>query len=63
MATPVPLDTGLSGEEVLEAFRRALNDMTDEQINAKFSELSEKITSVEERLTALEKEDWKWTSL
>ena len=57
MAIPASLDTGLTSEQVLEAFRRALNDMTDEQINAKFTEISVKITEVEERLTALEKEE------
>jgi len=62
MAVPVPLDTGLSNEQILEAFRRALNDMTDEQINSKFTEILEKIASAEERLTALETEEWKWTS-
>ncbi len=54
MAEPVPLNTGLSREQVLEAFQRALNDMTDEQINSRFTEISEKIASIEERLTALE---------
>ena len=53
---PVPLDTGLTSEQVLEAFRRALNDMTDDQINAKFVE-------IEERISTLEKEEWKWTKL
>ncbi|MDE5558351.1 MAG: hypothetical protein K2J32_11815 [Ruminococcus sp.] len=57
MAIPASLDMGLTSEQVLEAFRRALNDMTDEQINAKFTEISAKITAVEERLTALEKEE------
>lgn len=57
MAIPASLDTGLTSEQVLEAFRRALNDMTDEQINNKFTEISVKITEVEERLTALEKEE------
>ena len=57
MAIPASLDTGLTSEQVLEAFRRALNDMTDEQINTKFTEISAKITAVEERLTALEKEE------
>ena len=56
MAIPVPLDTSLTSEQVLEAFRRALNDMTDEQINTKFAE-------IEERISELEKEEWKWTSL
>ncbi len=54
MAVPVPLETGLTGDEILEAFRRALNDMTDEQINSKFSEITTKITEIETRLTALE---------
>lgn len=54
MAVPVPLDTGLTSSQVLEAFQRALNDMTDEQINAKFAEIEEKITEIENRLTALE---------
>ncbi|MDE5620354.1 MAG: hypothetical protein K2I80_07515 [Ruminococcus sp.] len=54
MATPVPLETGLTGDEIIEAFRRALNDMTDEQINSKFSEITTKITEIEARLTALE---------
>lgn len=53
MAIPASLDTGLTSEQVLEAFRRALNDMTDEQINAKFTEISAKITTIENRLTAL----------
>lgn len=54
MATPVPLETGLTGDEIIEAFRRALNDMTDEQINSKFSEITTKIAEIEARLTALE---------
>lgn len=54
MAEPIPLNTGLSREQVLEAFNRALNDMTDEQINAKFSEITTKIAEIETRLTALE---------
>lgn len=54
MATPVPLETGLTGDEIIEAFRRALNDMTDEQINSKFSEITTKIAEIEVRLTALE---------
>jgi len=33
MALPVPFNTNLSEEQIAEAFRRALNDMTDEQIN------------------------------
>lgn len=51
MAVPVPLDTGLTSEQVLEAFRRALNDMTDEQINTKFAEIEAKITAIENKLT------------
>ena len=54
MAEPKTFNSGLSKEEIAEAFRRALNDMTDEQINSKFTEISERIASVEERLTALE---------
>lgn len=34
MAAPKAYDTGLTGEQIGEAFRRALNDMTDEQITA-----------------------------
>ena len=34
MAAPKPYDTGLTGEQIGEALRRALNDMTDEQITA-----------------------------
>lgn len=56
MAIPTPLDTGLTSEQVLEAFRRALNDMTDEQINAKFAE-------IEEKISALKTEEWKWIKL
>lgn len=54
MAVPVPLETGLTGDEIMTAFDRALNDMTDEQINAKFTEITTKITEIEARLTALE---------
>lgn len=46
-AIPIPLDTGLTSEQVLEAFRRALNDMTDDQINAKFAELEDRISALE----------------
>lgn len=64
MAVPVPLDTGLSSNEIIEAFRRALNDMTDEQINEKFTEISAKIAEIEERLGAVEEsEKWKWIKL
>lgn len=49
--------------DIDEAIDILLEVYTREEINAKFAELSEKISSVEERLTALEKEDWKWTSL
>ena len=56
MAIPTPLDTGLTSEQVIEAFRRALNDMTDEQINAKFAE-------IEKKISALEREEWKWIKL
>lgn len=56
MAIPVPLDTGLTSEQILEAFRRALNDLTDEQINSKFAEIEGKIATIESRLTALETE-------
>lgn len=49
-----PFNSGLSKEQITEAFRRALNDMTDEQIEAKFAEISAKITGIEERLTTLE---------
>lgn len=54
MATPVPLETGLTGDEIIEAFNRALHDMTDEQINNKFDEIKERMTEIETRLTALE---------
>lgn len=57
MAVPMPLDTGLTSEQVLEAFRRALNDMTDEQINAKFSEIEAKITAIENKLTEVEENE------
>ena len=56
MALPKGLNTGLSAEQVSEAFRRALNDMTDEQINAKFSEMDAKFTELEAKISALEKE-------
>lgn len=49
MATPVPFNTGLTEEQLTAIFQRGLNDMTDEQINAKFAE-------IEERISALEKE-------
>ncbi len=54
MAIPVPLETGLTGDQILEAFNRALNDMTDEQINSKFTEITTEITEIKKRLTALE---------
>lgn len=54
MPEPKPFNSGLSKEQLAEAFQRALNDMTDEQIEAKFAEISAKITEIEERLTALE---------
>ncbi|MDE5772749.1 MAG: hypothetical protein K2I06_14205 [Ruminococcus sp.] len=54
MAIPVPLETGLTGDRILEAFNRALNDMTDEQINSKLTEITEKIAEIETRLTVLE---------
>ncbi|MDE6835024.1 MAG: hypothetical protein K2J39_12390 [Ruminococcus sp.] len=57
------LNTGLSDEQVSEAFRRALNDMTDEQINLKFSEILAKITDLETKISALEKEQGKWIEL
>lgn len=57
MAVPMPLDTGLTSEQVLEAFRRALNDMTDEQINAKFAEIEAKITAIENKLTEVEENE------
>ena len=56
MAMPVPLDTGLTSEQILEAFRRALNDMTDEQINAKFAEISA-------RIEKLENTSWEWKEI
>ncbi|MCM1315894.1 MAG: hypothetical protein NC205_00805 [Prevotella sp.] len=57
MAVPVPLNTGLTSEQVLEAFRRALNDLTDEQINAKFAEIEAKITAIENKLTEVEENE------
>ncbi|MDE5582414.1 MAG: hypothetical protein K2J08_01730 [Ruminococcus sp.] len=63
MAIPVPLDTGLTKEQVLEAFRRSLNDMTDEQINLKFAEIQTKIDDLETKISALEKEQYKWIEL
>ena len=38
------LNTGLSSEQILEAFRRALNDMTDEQILSLLSEKQDTLT-------------------
>ena len=63
MAIPVPLDTGLTKEQVLEAFRRSLNDMTDEQINLKFAEIQAKINDLEAKISALTKEQYKWIEL
>ncbi|MDE5583602.1 MAG: hypothetical protein K2J08_07850 [Ruminococcus sp.] len=54
MALPEILDTGLTVEQIAEAFSRALNDMTDDDINEKFDEISAKILQIETRLTALE---------
>ena len=34
MAAPKPYNTGLTEEQIAEAFRRAINDMTDEQITS-----------------------------
>lgn len=49
MAMPEVLNTGLSDEQIIEAFRRALNDMTDEQINAKFAEIEARLTTLENK--------------
>lgn len=64
MAAPKPYDTGLTGEQIGEAFRRALNDMTDEQITALLAGKVDKqdgsglITDEErEKLAALENYD------
>lgn len=54
MAAPVPFNTGLSEEQLTTIFQRGLNDMTDEQINTKFAEITAKFTEIENRLTALE---------
>lgn len=54
MATPVPFNTRLTEEQLTTIFQRVLNDMTDEQINTKFAEITGEITAVKTRLTALE---------
>lgn len=54
MATPVPFNTGLTEEQLTTIFQRVLNDMTDEQINTKFAEITGEITAIKNRLTALE---------
>lgn len=54
MAVPVPFNTGLTEEQLIMIFQRVLNDMTDEQINAKFAEITAKFAEIENRLTALE---------
>ncbi|MDE6500810.1 MAG: hypothetical protein K2L10_01820 [Ruminococcus sp.] len=54
MAKPDVFNTMLTKENLSEAFRRALNDMTDEQINARFAE-------IEEKIAVLEKEIQEWT--
>lgn len=53
MDIPEKFNTGLSGEEVAEAFRRLLNSMTDDELNAKFAEISARIESIE-------KKTWQW---
>ena len=42
MAAPKPYNTGLTEEQIAEAFRRAINDMTDEQIIALLAEKVDK---------------------
>ena len=42
MAAPKPYNTGLAEEQIAEAFRRAINDMTDEQIIALLAEKVDK---------------------
>lgn len=54
MAKPDVFNTGLSEEELMRIFWRVLNGMTDEQINAKFAE-------IEEKIAVLEKEVQEWT--
>lgn len=54
MPAPDELNTNLDDDEILEAFQRALGDMTDDQINAKFAEINAEITTIKARLTALE---------
>ena len=42
MAAPKSYNTGLTEEQIAEAFRRAINDMTDEQITALLAEKVDK---------------------
>ena len=42
MAPPKPYNTGLTEEQIAEAFRRAINDLTDEQIIALLAEKVDK---------------------
>lgn len=64
MAVPKPYNTGLTEEQIAEAFRRAVNDMTDEQIIALIAEKVDKqegfsLMSAEEhtKLSTLENYD------
>lgn len=51
---PKTYNTGLTREQISEAFRRALNDMTDEQIRALILNTETKISALEARVAALE---------
>lgn len=42
MPLPTPYNTGLTEEQIAEAFRRAINDMTDDQITALLAEKVDK---------------------
>ncbi len=52
-----------TAKDIDNAIDMLLEVYTREEITTKFTEISEKIAAVEERLTALETEEWKWTSL
>lgn len=52
-----------TAKDIDDTIDMLLEVYTREEIDTKLAEISEKIASVEKRLTALEAEEWKWTSL
>ena len=58
-----PFNTGLNKEQLSTIFQRILNGMDNEQINVKFAEIQTKIDNLETKISALEKEQYKWIEL